>query len=443
MASRILHLAVAEKIVERTIIKDKNRFWLGVILPDAYCDCVPKADSHLKIRICGGSKKTYDLQRFQNTFGGKITTDDLYMGYYLHLIQDLVYRRLVYEKYNWNPRVPGNVMRLWNDYKLINPYVIRNYGLKNNLSISENFADEEIHTLYPFDTDTLCDNLNHDFIEAENTPDEAAFFFTKDMADEFISKAADVCIAEIEAIREGKYIVKYNDYAWWDLCPSLLKTTQNTRDLGGYPIADGKKTKWDSLIRSDVQRYPSEEDFEYLKRHGITTIVDMRSEKDIGKKPSGFANVDGFCYIHCPIPEGGDAPESEEAVPVSYLSIACSPGMKNVFSTIASAKGGIMFNCSAGKDRTGVVSAILLMHVGVSDEDIIDNYVLTKEYGKERLALIHQNFPDINMNIITPRDDFMREFLHLFRERFHTTEFYFKEIGLNDAEIFDITKKCV
>ena len=443
MASRILHLAVAEKIIERIPIQEYGRFRLGSLLPDAYRTGVSKTDSHFKIHICGGSKKTYDLQRFQDTFGDRLKTDALYLGYYLHLIQDLIFRRLVYEKHRWNPRIPGNVERLHEDYKQLNPYVITHYGLKNCLELPEDFFDEKINTVYPFDIHTLRSDLNHDFEWETDQQEYTAFFFTPEMSVEFISKAVEVCIAEINALRVGKHGVRSYDYVWWDLCPSLLKTTQNTRDLGGYPTRDGGMTKRNSLIRSDVQRYPSEEDITFLKSHGITTVIDMRSEKDVAKKTSGFAEVEGFQYRHCPISEGGGVPESVEAVPTTYLSIACAANMSQVFRTIAHAEGGVMFNCSAGKDRTGVVSAILLSHAGVSDEDVIENYVLTKEYGKERLALVHQNFPDVDMNIVIPQEGFMREFLKLFRERFQNTDCYFKEIGLNEQEIAGITEKCV
>lgn len=128
-------------------------------------------------------------------------------------------------------------------------------------------------------------------------------------------------------------------------------------------------------------------------------------------------------------------PESPKAVPLSYMTIAKAKAMPEVFKCIANAKSGVMFNCTAGKDRTGVVSAILLLHAGVEDEDIIENYVLTKEYGKERLALMHENFPEINMNIITPCEWFMEEFLRLFRAEFGDTTQYFKKIGLSDEEI--------
>lgn len=224
---------------------------------------------------------------------------------------------------------------------------------------------------------------------------------------------------------------------------SLLRTTQNTRELGGYQTKDGRVTKWNSLIRSDVQNFPCAEDFAFLREKEITTIIDMRGEKDVIRKPSGFAGAEGFEYINCRIDEGSGVPDSPEAVPESYMKIACAANMSEVFKNIANGKGGVMFNCTAGKDRTGVVSAILLCHAGVRDADIIENYVLTKEYGKERLDLIHKNFPDIDMNIVTPRAWFMEEFLRLFRERYISTEQYFKEAGLDEAEIERIYGKLV
>lgn len=102
-----------------------------------------------------------------------------------------------------------------------------------------------------------------------------------------------------------------------------------------------------------------------------------------------------------------------------------------------------MFNCTAGKDRTGVVSAILLCHAGVSDRDIIENYVLTKEYGKGRLELIHQNFPEINMDIVTPCEAYMEQFLSLFRAHYQNTNQYFHALGLTPAEIQGISDKLL
>lgn len=117
------------------------------------------------------------------------------------------------------------------------------------------------------------------------------------------------------------------------------------------------------------------------------------------------------------------------------MSIAKAKAMPEVFKCIANAKTGVMFNCTAGKDRTGVVAAILLLHVGVSDKDIIDNYVLTKEYGRARLELVHKNFPELDMNIVTPCEMFMEGFLGLFRAEYGDSDTYFSSIVLRKSEI--------
>ncbi|MGN0506802.1 MAG: GNAT family N-acetyltransferase [Lachnospiraceae bacterium] len=244
-------------------------------------------------------------------------------------------------------------------------------------------------------------------------------------------------VFEKEVSVEGCLMKRY----WITITESMLQTTQNTRELGGYVIKDGQATKRNSLWRSDVPCYPSDEDIRLLKNRGIHTVIDLRSEKEAARKPSGFAGAEGFHFINCPIEEGSGVPESVEAVPVSYLNIACAATMSAVFRSIANAEGGVMFHCTAGKDRTGVVSAILLSYAGVSDEDVIENYVVTREYGKERLELVHKNFPELDMNIVTPKEWYMEEFLHLFRERFGTTEAYFKELGLSNKEIERIREK--
>lgn len=209
---------------------------------------------------------------------------------------------------------------------------------------------------------------------------------------------------------------------------SLLETTLNTRDLGGYSCDHGNfRTLKNRIYRSDVQNYPSLGDKAFLLSYRITTIIDLRGLKDVERKPSGFANVKGFLYINCPIDEGSGVPESIEAVPLSYLHIAEAASMPNVFHAIACARDGVMFNCTAGKDRTGVVSALLLWLCGVPKEEIIFDYMLTKECNKERFRLIHENFPEIDMNIVIPREENIVQFFELVEEKYGTVEEYFEK----------------
>ena len=79
-----------------------------------------------------------------------------------------------------------------------------------------------------------------------------------------------------------------------------------------------------------------------------------------------------------------------------------------------------------------VVTAILLMLCGVSDEEITADYMLTKECNRERFELLRQRRPDVDMNIVIPRESYIRDFMDLFRERFGSVDGYFACIGLSE-----------
>lgn len=246
------------------------------------------------------------------------------------------------------------------------------------------------------------------------------------------------------ALEIGSAGIDEYEYAWNGRPKSLLKTTLNTRELGGYRIR-GKKayTKYNTIIRSDIQKHPSEEDLDFLRERNITTIIDMRGRKDVEKAPGGFVSAEGFDYYNIPIDEGSGVPESVEAVPNSYLEIAAAKNMARVFKTIASSPAGVMFNCIAGKDRTGVVSALILLLCDVSEEDIIFDYMLTKECNKERLELIHKKFPDIDMNIMIPNEKNIRKFLDLIIENYGDAQGYFTAIGVTEGEQMAIKDKLI
>ena len=112
MASRIIHLAITNGLIKNYQFKDANRLKFGAILPDVYAAGKSTADSHFKIGVCGNNKRTYDFTRFKALFSDLMKNDDLYLGYYLHLVQDILFRHYVYDEYHWNPTVPGNVERL-------------------------------------------------------------------------------------------------------------------------------------------------------------------------------------------------------------------------------------------------------------------------------------------------------------------------------------------
>lgn len=211
MASSIVHLAITEEVAKIISFPDVARLKFGALIPDAGEGGNETGVSHLKVHIQDGRKTVYDFDRYRKLFGEKMLKDGLYLGYYLHLVQDALYRKCVYGRHHWDPTVPGNVERIHMDYRIVNQYIIQKYRLKNDVAVPEGFDIEDINRICSFDTEGLLRKLASYFQPANEEP---IFFFTKEMSDEFISEAVDFCVKEIEDLRSGKQGIDMLAYAW-------------------------------------------------------------------------------------------------------------------------------------------------------------------------------------------------------------------------------------
>lgn len=224
---------------------------------------------------------------------------------------------------------------------------------------------------------------------------------------------------------------------------SILQAARNARDLGGHEGRDGRRTKENAFIRSDAPRERMARDGETLRSRGVTVVIDLRTEAEAAGHPSAFADIQGISYLHCPIAEGSEAPESPDEVPASYLRIAGAAQMPRIFRALAQAPGGALFHCTAGKDRTGVVAAILLLLAGVDDGEIAADYAVSRENNRERLAAYLSAHPEVNPEAVLAREDNMLAFLRLFREKWGTAEGYLAALGLDGEDIRRLREKLL
>lgn len=437
MASSIIHYAITCELIKRRQFNNPDRLKLGSILVDSGYN----GNSHMKISVAGGNKNTYDLDGYKSIYGELMKQDDLYLGYYLHLIQDILYRHLVYDKYHWNPLIPGNVEKLHRDYAIGNFYVVQKYNLKNEVTIPADFDKEPINQVCSFDLEGLVQNMNSYF---EPSEEDDIFFFTKEMADEYIAEAVGYCIQELDNLECQNAGTDGYLSAWNRMPKSILESTMNTRELGMYRIQGTKNyTLSNRIYRSDRCESLSASDKKLLLDRDITTIIDLRSEQEAETKPSAFSSDSDFIVFHYPIVEGMLPPNSLEAVPVSYMEIAHADCVKEVFKTIADANGGVLFHCTAGKDRTGVVSAILLALVGVSDEDIVYDYAISREFNKQRLEAYLKEHPEIDKDIVLANEKSMYGFLRMLREKHNSVDQYLRDIGISEYEIQELKSKLI
>lgn len=167
-----------------------------------------------------------------------------------------------------------------------------------------------------------------------------------------------------------------------------LQGAFNVRDLGGYATAGGGTTRWRSFLRADALHGLTGDDVRALLDLGLRTVIDLRSSVELAHQPSVFLRHDRVRYHHIAIFDGLAPTEmmlrDDRGSDLSHRYVqaadSCRPALMRVAATIADAEEGlVLFNCTAGKDRTGIVAAMLLSLAGVPTEDIAADYALTGE----------------------------------------------------------------
>lgn len=183
--------------------------------------------------------------------------------------------------------------------------------------------------------------------------------------------------------------------------PSLLESTANTRSVLPGSLR---------YLRSDAPISPTPQDVAFLLEQGVTTLVDLRSDAECLRRPCPLAEHPSFTYLRLPVTGGNAMPDSPAHVADSYIRMVDAQ-MERILSTIEAVDTGVMFFCTAGKDRTGVVSALLQHRAGLPREMIVADYLLSGENLRERLAAFAVLHPEVDPVIYTPQSAYMERFL--------------------------------
>ncbi|WGT27967.1 tyrosine-protein phosphatase [Pseudomonas marginalis] len=179
----------------------------------------------------------------------------------------------------------------------------------------------------------------------------------------------------------------------------LLVGAPNFRDMGGYRAADSRTVRCQRLYRSEGLAQLTSEDLEVARSLGIQLICDLRSDKEKLQIPTRWPEGTGVellqLNVTADIRAGSDSiakalldtPTAEGATQAMLLSYRQFPGafarhLPSLFQRILTNGLPLVFHCAAGKDRTGFLAAILLAALGVSQENILEDYLLTSHYWK-------------------------------------------------------------
>ncbi len=168
----------------------------------------------------------------------------------------------------------------------------------------------------------------------------------------------------------------------------------NFRDLGGYRTPDGRSVRWGTLYRSGVMSSLTDADYDYLKHLGIKTICDLRSDKERSVDPTQVNRIaPGVKYLSWDydmafdvgafakaFSAGGDPQETALRLMAGFyrtMPAEFAPRYREAFDALK-AGDGLLFNCSAGKDRTGLLAALVLTSLGVAPDAVVSDYAMSQ-----------------------------------------------------------------
>jgi len=179
-----------------------------------------------------------------------------------------------------------------------------------------------------------------------------------------------------------------------------LEGAVNFRDLGGYETTDGHRIRWRTLFRADSLSRLTTGDRETIRKLGVATVIDLRTSSELegGRFPVEEIPV-GF--HHLPLLDEVPHPDDFELTPgmlaASYLQMVedAASQIGHVLTIVAERRAHpVIVHCTAGKDRTGVLVAVLLGVLGVPDGTIVADYALSAEAMAALRRKLVERYPE-------------------------------------------------
>jgi protein-tyrosine phosphatase len=221
-----------------------------------------------------------------------------------------------------------------------------------------------------------------------------------------------------------------------------LKTTYNTRDAGGYVNKHGIPMRQGLLFRSDGLHKLNEESMNMLRELGLRSIIDLRTFGETNEHPNPFKNALDVQYRHYPIFDN-----YANGLPASLLAMYLRmyeqhATLRKIFEHLAQANSfPTLVHCVAGKDRTGIVIALLHDLCDLTDDDIAADYALTQELLhplvqqlKIRGAKAGHDLDHYDKLLQADPVPFMQAFYQV-RNTYGSTIAYLEHIGISKEQI--------
>ena len=232
-----------------------------------------------------------------------------------------------------------------------------------------------------------------------------------------------------------------------------LEAVHNFRDLGGYPTAGGRTTKWRTLFRSDgLYRLRGADDMSRVMQLGLKSVIDLRTERE--QREQGIFPIDDIevTFHHLSIVDvtwsDTETPEFDDEVEFlvwgyrDMLEIGSSRFADAMHVLAQTDSLPAVFHCAAGKDRTGVLAALLLSSLGVDNAHICADYGLTQDAMQRTIAWskVHrpelaERYANIPKAYLAADPRAMQIILTELAQQHGSVRNYVREIGVADATV--------
>lgn len=248
-----------------------------------------------------------------------------------------------------------------------------------------------------------------------------------------------------------------------------LQNMFNCRDLGGYACENGGMISYHKVLRSDCPVSMmgtvrlSEEEWKTLYDYGVRTVIDLRSTEEIAM--SSYEAIGGIEVIAYPMQEEEEKKFQENGKCMADMNpdeMAKAAGesfgksltegyvkmvegapkrIAEILNIIGEKleKGGVLFHCTAGKDRTGVTAALIYLICGVDEADIIADYQVTETYQEKNPMFA--KVPESIRFLMNSKAENMKEFLKSAKEKDYLK--LLSENGLKEKMVFNIKDNII
>ena len=215
-----------------------------------------------------------------------------------------------------------------------------------------------------------------------------------------------------------------------------LEGAYNVRDLGGFKCSGDNVSKRKRFIRADGLENLTENDIKKLIDYGVKIDIDLRSNEECESWSDNLKEADQIKYEHVHLLKGlRSFPESLGGLYIDSLE-TCRKYFYEVFKImIENTDKGILFHCSAGKDRTGMIAAILLMLIGVKKEEIVKNYTLSTSNLNPIIDRFSYENDESLKDFLGAEAEHIIKFLDYLESEHNGAEGYLEFIGFSEEEI--------